>query len=45
MTKRKLKKVTDKSLNNEIEDSELVVLVEKVEYNVKAKEVEIMVSN
>ena len=45
MTKRKLKKMTDKSLNNEIEDSELVVLVEKVEYNVKAKEVEIMVSN
>ena len=45
MTKRKLKKVTDKSLNNEIEDSELMVLVEKVEYNAKAKEVEIMVSN
>ena len=41
--KAQAEKVTYKSLNNEIDDSELVILVEKVEYNVKAKEVELMV--
>ena len=43
--KAQAEKVTDISLNNEIEDSELVVLVEKVEYNAKAKEVDIIVKH